>query len=234
MTDDTLLHIWSQLQRAESDLMGAIRSRNPEIGQLILGDFDLSSFDFMLFFRLVSGFDIHHLSADGYLQRYPFSSSGAIEQKLVHFTSMGYLTSRGAGTYKLTEAGKRIPHHYWAQIDAETARLDLENVSAAYLELPFRVLQDILTTIQKAEHPSGMMIFSQRMLGLHPDYNVPALWHLWQYVWSMLAFQEDIQLWRGRQQNVEPLPWHYFRELQRGSKTLEGLHRRTLRYAPVP
>lgn len=234
MSKDVMIYLWSQLQKAESGLMQAIRVRNPEIGRLILGDFDLTNYDLMLYFRLVSGFDTHHLTADNYLKRYPFSSTEAIEEKLADFTSLGYLTTRGEGIYQLEEAGKSFPHHYWAQISTETERLDLEHISPADLEMPFSVLQQILAAMRESEHPSGMFIFSQRMQGLHPNYDPPEIWHLWQYVWSMLAFQDDIRLWRSRQLEIAPLTWHFFWELRRSAQTLENLHRRTLRYAPVP
>jgi len=82
MSDNVLNQVWSQLQKAETDLMGAIRNQQPNIGRLVLGDFNLSNYDLMLFFRLASGFDIHNLSAHSYLQRYPFSSVQAIDEKL--------------------------------------------------------------------------------------------------------------------------------------------------------
>jgi hypothetical protein len=233
--------VWTSVQRAETLLIQAAAHQNPVLRTQLFDGFDLDGKARQLLARMACGFDPQNLTARDYLVRYPFSSVEAIETGLDHLVESGVAVAKGAGRYAVTELGERAVRRSTEKVSIMIQSLDLGDVPSAAVQRLLDYDRRIVEAIQAAPRPHGHPILDHRLLGLHPAYDPPQLWHHWQWVWTMLAASEDEEEYVRQRQGVEPLVWFARRQIwfnhrrpwRARVKTLDDLVRRATGYSPV-
>jgi hypothetical protein len=236
-----LKDVWPSIQKAETLLVQAGARQNPSMVRKYFEEFDLDEKAQSLLVRMACGFNPEKLCAADYFIRYPFSSVEAIQAGLGHLVECKLAVAKGDGYYALTELGERIVRGGLHTVETMIESLDLGEITSAHVERLLNYDRRILDSIQAASRPHGKPIFTHRMQGLHPPYEPPALWHHWQYIWSMLAASEDEEEYVRKLRGMDPIVWFARRQIwfahrriwRARVKTLDHLIRRATGYSPV-
>ena len=233
--------VWTNVQKAESLLVGAAVTLNPTTLRDYFGQFEVDIDLLGLADRMVCGFDPDHFSSQDYLVRYPFSSLPAIDHHVAQLVDVGFAVYNDDNTVRFTEKAREYILG-WMQTVGQMARtVDLGDIEseaiARFLDYDRRIIEQMSQT----PRPHGNPILGCRLNGLHTAYDQPELWHHWQYAWTMLAASEDEEEYVRGLRGLSPLVWFIRRQLwfverrpwrSRGT-TLERLVGRAVSYSPV-
>ncbi|MFX1474971.1 MAG: hypothetical protein ACFFCO_05825 [Promethearchaeota archaeon] len=232
---------WIQLQRAETLLFGAAVMPQMNRYRKILAGFKLEANLAGWLIRLVNGFNPNHITAQDYLQRYPFSSLDAIRDILNQLTDRGHLQSKSKGVYMATTLGRTKIRDWHEKIGELMQEADLGDITPGQVHTLLKYDRRIIESIKTATRPHGYTIFNHRLQGLHPSYDPPRLWHHWQLVWTLLAASEDEEEYVRKARNIPPLEWFLRRQLwfidrrpwRARARTLKALVQRATGYSPI-
>ncbi len=232
---------WTELQRAETLLFHAAAVRHPAAMRALFDGFEVEGPARNLLIRAGSGFPANALRAADYLARYPFSSIGAIRTVLDQLVDLGLASSRDSSDYALTERGVRLVETWMNRVGAVMTDLDLGDVTSSDVNELLAFDRQIVESLQASDRVPGSPLLSNRLRGVRPDYAVPALWHHWQRVWTILAASEDEEEHVRRHCDIDPMVWFVRRQLwfvhrrpwRARARTLEELVARATGYAPL-
>jgi len=230
---------WANLQRAETLLVHAAVMKSPQGMAGLWDGTELQGSDRMYITRFASGFDPAHLCATDYVTRYPFTTSDAVERVFGRLVDKAVL-EHGARAYSFTAHGMRIARSWLERVgqvlDAVASSALPDEDARRLLQFDQRIVRGLQQTAGEFPAP----IFANRARGLQPAFDSPALWHHWQYVWTMLALDEDAQEYVRQSDGIAPLEWFFRRQLWfvenrpwRARVKTTSLHELANRYAPV-
>ncbi len=236
-----LKDVWTNIQKTETLMMQTARKHSPSVIAEYFKEFGLERKTLSLLIRMACGFDPDRLSAADYFVRYPFSSVEAIQAGLDDMVACDLAVAKGDGAFALTELGKSIVSGSTDAAGAMIESLDMGELTPADAERLLEYDVRILEGIQAASRPHGKLVFNHRLRGLHPPYEVPALWHHWQYIWTMLAANEDEEEYVRKLRGIDPMAWFVRRQVWLAHRrawrsrgiTLDDLVRRAVGYSPV-
>ena len=230
---------WIELQKAETLLVHAGRSRFPALARRLSDDFPVEGHDRVYLSRLFSGFDPTHITADVYCVRYPFSTVSAVKEVLDRLCGTDFLEPTGDG-YAMTSTGMELARRWLENADAMLSGLVGNAFRAPDAEALVRFDLRIVKALGKRSDVFPTPIFEFRAHGVQPVYGPPQLWHHWQLVWSMVACDEDAQEHVRKARGMDPLVWFFLRQLWfvterpwRARLAGSRLHAIANRYAPV-
>jgi hypothetical protein len=239
--EPVLRDAWTSLQKAETLLFRAAAFQDVGRYRELLVQVDQDEGVRALLIRMGNGFDRRRLSAEDYRMRYPFSSIELIQAVLERLVTCGHASANGDGTYALIDWGERAVRNWQQGVGEMMQALDLSDIPAYVVRKLLAYDRRILAAIQKASRPHGNLILAHRLCGLHPEYDPPALWHHWQYVWTMLAASEDEEEHVRKLRGMAPLAWFARRQLwfihrrpwRARVRNLDDLVRRAAGYGPI-
>ena len=210
---DRLRQTWTALQRAETLLFQAAAVRNKASFSNLFEGVELEEPGRGLLIRMACGLDTQRLTPQDYLNRYPFSSAAVIQDEMNTLASGGYLSANGDRHYQLTHRGQSMVRQWMGRVGTLMQSLALEDFSKRDVRALLAYDRRIIAGIEASFRPHGSPIFRHRLRGLHPCYDPPALWHHWQYVWTLLAASEDEEEFVRWQRGIPPLVWFARRQL---------------------
>ncbi len=234
--------IWTELQRAETLLFHAAAFRHPKALRALFDGFEVGGPARNLLIRAGSGFPANALRAEDYFARYPFSSVEGIRAVFEELVESGVAEDVANDAFALTERGVRLVETWMNRVAAMMTDLDTGDVTSLDVDELLAFDRRIVESLQASDRMRESSVLSYRLRGVRPDYTVPALWHHWQRVWTILAASEDEEEHVRRRRDVDPMVWFVRRQLwfvhrrswrAHARTTLDGLAARATGYAPV-
>jgi len=234
--------LWTDLQMAETLLFHAAAVTHPQAMHSLFDGIEAQGPARDLLIRAGSGFPAESLRPEDYLARYPFSNVGAIRGVFDELVNLGYTSRRPAGEYALTTQGVAAVQTWMDRVAGMMSGLDMGDVSAYDVEMLVQSDVQVIEALERSEPPHESPILRCRLQGIGPALDaVPALWHHWQHVWTILAASEDEEEAVRRDRGVDPLVWFIRRQLwfldrrpwRARARTRDELVSRAIGYAPI-
>jgi hypothetical protein len=240
-SDIKLLDFWKELQKAETLLVQTSIKYNKEQSGEIFANVTLERPLLILLIRTSSVLNIKGFTANDYLIRYPFSSTELITVELEKLVAQGFISKRdNSSIYLISKTGLEVVNHYIQERGNIMDLLDLGQLKTEeineLLEIDHRIVNAISLGASKENNP----ILYNRLSGLQPNYTPRKLWHHWQLVYTIMAFQDDAIEHVRKSKGLDPLTWSIRRNVWFVEKrpwlaksvTFEGLVGGSQNYAP--
>ena len=232
---------WTELQRAETLLFHAAAVRHGEGMRALFDGSEVHGPSRNLLIRAGCGFPPNALRSEDYLVRYPFSSAEGIRSLFAELVEAGVARESEEAGFALTERGVELVRTWMERVAGMMTDLDLGDVTSSDVDELLEFDRQIVESLRASDGGHGSPVLSSRLRGVRPDYTVPALWHHWQRVWTILAASEDEEEHVRRRRNIDSIVWFVRRQLwfvhrrpwRARARTLEGLVTRATGYAPV-
>ena len=232
---------WTELQRAETLLFHAAAVCHPDGMRALFDGFDLDGPSRNLLIRAGCGFPPDALRPEDYLARYPFSNIEGIQGLFEELVEIGVARESDDDGFALTERGVELVRTWMERVAALMADLGPGDVTSSDVRELLAFDRQIVESLRANERTHGSPVLSSRLRGVRPDYAVPALWHHWQRVWTILAASEDEEEHVRRRRDIDPMVWFVRRQLwfihrrpwRARARTLGELVARATGYAPV-
>lgn len=238
---DLLQETWIQVQRAETLLIQTAAYANREQYRAIFANVSLKRDPLQLLLRTTYGCNLNGFQPEDYLARYPYSSVAAIQAALEELVAAGFMDKLGLQLFAPNDAGKQVVYHHMQEIGRLINTLDLGQTTGDDIQKLLAYNHQIVEGLIHSERPHGNPILSQRLQGLHPQYESRQLWHHWQLAWTMIAAREDEEEFIRQKRQTHPLVWYVRRQIWFTDRqpwlaralTFEQLLQRAVGYAPV-